>query len=224
VIIIGQVATADGASLRRSAQLSASGRGFTEHRDLYCAPAAEYRAAQPSYIGVDVDHEGRYVGQVLYLALRGRGLFAVLDVADDTVNTLPERFHLSAEFTGERRSNRFTDIQLDAVAIVERSASVGTDAARIVQGTIDDAHLHAVNDPHRKILAQAAAYDRQRRYRPAQPHLIDGAAPPRVVQGGRAPSDPPAHRSATGRSVLVGGQRLEIEHSVPVHDAVLAVR
>lgn len=223
-VIVGMIATADGSCLKRTAELSPSGRGYIEHRDHYTSPAVEYRSAQPAWIPVDRDHTDPVVGQVRFLALRGHGLFGVLEVDDDVAAELPERFHLSPDIDGRRRDNVFSDIELNAVALVSKTAVVAQAPAAVCVGSLADAHLYHAN-PHRRLLAEAARYDEQRRYKGKQPHTIDGARA--VVEARALPPYPvqQAYVRPRGRRItLPDGSVGEVEFSVPVHGSVLSVR
>lgn len=70
-VIIGQVATRDGASVHT--EIIATRFGGYEERTVYTSPAGNYRTRQPAHIPVDINHDGREVGQVHYLAQRPLG-------------------------------------------------------------------------------------------------------------------------------------------------------
>jgi hypothetical protein len=231
-VIVGMISTADGSCMKRTAELSPSGRGATEYRDYYASPAVEYRSTQPAWVPVDIDHVDPVVGQVRFLALRGHGLFGVLEVDDEVAAELQgERFHLSPDINGHRRDNRFSDIELNAVAIVERTAVIAQQPAAVVIGNLTDAHLYHAN-PNRSLLRAAAAYHEQRQLRGRQPHRIDGARDVEQRVADRPPtygpipsdSEPGAYRRPRGRMItLPDGHVAELEFSAPV-GSILAVR
>jgi hypothetical protein len=226
-VIVGMIATSDGAAISSTAELSPSGRGFTEYRHMYTSPAVEYRSTQPAVIPVDRDHGDRVVGQVRYLALRGLGLFGVLEVDEDTAADLPDRFHLSAELEGRYSHNSYHDIELSSVALVDRTAMIAQQPATVCVGDLATAHCYWAN-PHRTLLAEAAAYHEQRRFKASQPHHIAGAVEPRAVEP-RAVDESPrvplaaARRNTGGPGRAVGGRLGQVEYSVP-HPGIISVR
>ncbi len=230
-VIVGQIATADGSCLKRTAELTPSGRGYIEHRDHYTSPAAAYRPTQAPRIFVDRDHDTDHViGEIRFLALRGHGLFTVLEVDDDVAAELPGRFHLSPDIYGHRRDNTFSDVELNSVALVSKTAVIAQEPAAVCIGTMSDAYTYWAN-PHRKLLEEAAKYHEQRRYKGKEPHRIDGARNVEhkpVVNERRALPSQPAERAFVrprGRMItLPDGTRSEIEFSAPVPKSVISVR
>jgi hypothetical protein len=175
VIVIGQLTTADGTAWSSTVELSASGRGATEYRHLYQSPAIEYRSTQPSHIGVDLNHSGRQIGEVVFLSQKPLGLYCVAELDDDGIDDLPFPMYLSSELEGHYERGVYHDIVLHSVAVVPSSAIVAKTPALIVAGdTLELASL-TWNNPHRPLLAEAHQYCQERRYRARQPHRIAGA-------------------------------------------------
>lgn len=222
MIIVGQLATSDGMALQSTVELTASGRGAIEYCDIYAAPAIEYRSEQPGAIFVDVDHTGPAIGTVEFLAQRGHGLFAVVDVDEDKLPDPP--WYFSAELEGHRDADGFRDITLQGVAIVERSATIAKTQAQAVVGSLDDAHLYHANSYHRDLLREAADYARARRCRYRPPHVI--AADPHAKVDVRPATITPALPRLELRSASTGdvhGRTIELiaiphETETPVLD------
>ena len=141
----------------------------------YRCPADAYRPTQPATIPVDLGHRpDACVGEVLYLCQRGLGLYAVIEVDDDVIDQLPDPVYLSGDLEGlwNEQTASYRDVELRSVALVARSATVGKDRARIVTGSIDDAHLYWANGTDRALLAEARDYHRSRRWKIEERHRI----------------------------------------------------
>lgn len=182
MIVLGQLASADGASFQR---------GGYETRSIYMAPARSYRRTQPTHIPIDINHDGDAVGEVLFLTHRDHGLFAVGEIDDDVAEMLPERCYLSAEAEGRWNEQTLTynDLELTGAALVAESATVYKAPVTKMVGTIDDAHLYHHN-PHRALLREAADYVKDRRWHRYEPHHITGMTleqrqEPPIVRSGR---------------------------------------
>jgi hypothetical protein len=184
-IIVGQLATHDGTSLKEEIVVDADG-WWSAHNKIYKCPASAYRAEQPSSIGVDVNHQDPMIGQVLFLAQRGNGLFAVADVDPDWLPEPP--WYLSAESEGRWDGITFTDATLQRVAVVNKSATIAKRQAVAVTGTLEEAHLHWHNE-HRPLLKEAADYCRVRRFQTWEPHVV--APDPVAVRQHRVANGPP---------------------------------
>lgn len=181
-LIVGMTATSDGQTVHDEVTASrivdpSGARLVAEKRSIYSVvPSGNYLTQQPSHIGVNVEHRGGEVGEMIYAVRSQRGLFAVLRVDDDALADLPERFYLSSEFESKAGpGGQRVDIELHAIGLVSRSATVGKQAAVIVHGDLDDAYAHRAN-PHRRMLEEARTYDRERRCRGDRRHRIAGLA------------------------------------------------
>ena len=168
-LLVGQLGSADGASMNAHLDDRLELR-YSAHT----CRADSYRPTQPAVIPVDVEHRGAPVGEVLYLCQRGLGLYAVIEVDDDVIDLLPDPVYLSGELEGlwNEHTASYRDVELRAVALVARSATVGKDRARIVTGSIDDAHLYWANSTDRALLEEARDYHRARRGKLNERHHI----------------------------------------------------
>ena len=205
-ILVGQIATTDGASFKQD--ITPTRYGYESRTTIYTCPATEYRSEQPDTIAVDINHEGPAIGQVAYLAQRGHGLFAVLDVDPDELPDPP--WYLSGEIEGRWDGAGYSDVTLHRVAVVEKSATVAKSPAVAVVGDLDDAHLYWAN-PHRSLLKEAADYAKDRRWRYRPPHEIAGDQAALTAELRRTASAGPLElRSASTADVSTRARTIDI--------------
>lgn len=129
--VLGVLADPDG--------LASNPEARTTH---WASPAAGYRADQPRFIGVDRDHDGRWVGRVVYLERRHGNLWCVAEV-DDTptvaVRVGNETVHVETPlyFSAETHSDHGRDIVLRSVALTAFPARLDARPVRWFAGGLD---------------------------------------------------------------------------------------
>lgn len=170
VTIVGQVATSDGCAQALSL---APGRDVPRLvRNVFAAPADEYRSVQPPTIWVDCDHDGAAIGEVVYIE-RQHGRVTIVGVAGDELPHVDGDIYLSPDITSNDDGTVRHDIELHAVAITRRPGTTGLPPITVVPGDLRDVAVRATWSnltPKRELLERAAKYDRARA--PDAPHRI----------------------------------------------------
>lgn len=178
-------------------------------------PSASFDDLQPSRIAVELGHEGRILGEVLYLE---HGLDGCEDVS--AVCTLPhtdpdevDGLYCSALLTGVFPGGSLisTRSTIDALALVEQTAGVCARPIRVFDGDLWKRHSWPRPPKILERAFKAGAVERRSSTSPPlrihRPSVVD------VVEA-RAAWERPAVRTGTGRTVsLPDGSRAELEHS-----------
>ena len=145
---------------RSSTTSSRPATGTSPEHHLHL-PGVGVPSEQPDTIAVDVDHDGPTIGQVAYSP---SAVTACSPCSTSTRTSCPTRRGTCRRARGPRDGAGFSDVTLHRVAIVERSATAAKTPAVAVVGDLDDADLYRDN-PHRRLLSEAADYAKDRRYR-----------------------------------------------------------
>ena len=229
ITVYGPCATADGATwwTDEVVHRAPGDRLIVEqHQRFGTLRADEFDRWQPAQIGVDIGHNDRPIGKVVFLERAEGGLSAVAVIDDLEARDLDASGQL--KFSTQTATDRTTgSVQLRSVAIVKAvdAAAVGLGTVSWVDGDIRAGALRTIGIGQiPPLLARAEAWCK--RYRPwDQPlEIVERQA----VTAARAevthPDHPPvAPRSNSGHFKTIDGRRVEIFHSAPV-GRVLSVR
>lgn len=163
-----------------SSEVLARGRTGPELRTrAWASPAAEVRREQASRIPIDWHHNGRELGQVVYLELDRHGrLWAVGHVeADPVVRVQVTRDRSVAVETelywsAERRGTPdFRDLIIDSIALTPSPARLAAQPLRFLPGSLHERSRWTLNTFERGLLKRASeAFLRRRHNEPIRVH------------------------------------------------------
>jgi hypothetical protein len=116
-----------------------AGRSFDVRRTHWSCPADKFRSQQSPNIALEAGHFGPRIGAIRNLELRGGKLWAIGEV-DPGWDLTGQPWQLSYQLT-ERRDGWF---DLEAVAVVDRTASVCMPTVEVWDGTLAEASRRVV--------------------------------------------------------------------------------
>jgi phage head maturation protease len=144
----------------------------------WATPAAEVRTVQAPRIPIDFNHDGRPIGELIYLERSAGNLWAVAHVdqrirpavsveVGGIATAVSTPFYFSASRIG---TPDFRDVLIDSVALTELSARVAAQPVTFLSGMLDhrgaaDRHAWALKDGFTRDLLTRAAHahlDRRR--------------------------------------------------------------
>jgi hypothetical protein len=143
-------------------------RRVEHRRRSFAAPADGYRDQQPSRIGVDIEHVGSIIGEVVHLERDQGGLWAVCESHVDALLDVDRPVYFSVEIDAARDG---TDIVLEALTLTEHPATVGQLPVAFIPGELRTA-ARAQTIPSSVHTRLTRALDTQRARRVGDPHEI----------------------------------------------------
>ena len=206
IVVVGVIADKLGFTEQWvSVPVNHPGRSFDAKHVFASTPSTEYRSVQAPEILVDVNHD-RPIGQVKHLELSPAGkLYAVCEI--DAAGLEPGPWFYSPEIL--HRNGR--DIELRAVAIVKKPASVALGPIEAFPGTLHEAAREVVYQDGfpGAIVKRADQADRTRKR--GEPHVVHGAtAPSAPALAPVRPAGRIEYRSAGHINVNPGARLIEL--------------
>jgi HK97 family phage prohead protease len=208
---IGSLASADGIAYDPA-----------QRRPAWSSRSSDYSSVQPATIAVDRDHDGRWIGRVVYLERHQGVLWAVAEVdaeptvaikvGDDVVHVLTNLF-----FSAERVAVDDEDIVLRSVAITRTPARLGARPLTWFAGDLGDRGMWLLNrrrlGGHLGELVERAAESRYTGFFRSSTVIHDtepagGLSP--IAAPGDAPTPGLLYRSAETLDITVSERRLEL--------------
>jgi hypothetical protein len=136
--------------------------GFT--RTYWSAPSNKFRRTQPSEIPVEAGHGGPAIGSVEHLEIRGGKLWVVAEVGD-AYDVGRQPWMLSYDLTVKRDGL----LDLEAIAIVERSATCCMPLLEVAPGKLWEAAVHKRGTGHvHELIQHAYMTQRARKHGPLE--------------------------------------------------------
>jgi hypothetical protein len=132
-------------------------------------PARNVRPRQGERIEVGIGHDRQArIGRVVHLEMLGRHLWAVAE-CDYDLGDGPWRFSVEATSTYQRSSSIGTDITIDGVGVVARTAQISLAPITILPGGLDHRSSWSLPQLEKTLVTNAAEALRDRRHgRPIQ--------------------------------------------------------